>query len=82
MAVTTNYYTKNKKGSVCMQYNKERLEITLMAQHNERKPRDQHIYCPKCDVFMWIHKHLGKLCRFCGYSRTEILDTISKRELA
>ena len=62
-------------------YNKERLEGILKAQHLERNPRDQQIYCPKCEIYIWIHKKFGKLCRICGYSRTEIIDTLSKKDL-
>lgn len=64
-----------------MKYNQERLEDIIQAQHEERNPRDQQIYCPKCDVEIWIHKKYGKLCRLCGFSRTEILHTLRKSEL-
>jgi len=62
-------------------YNKERLEEILKAQHLERNPRDQQIFCPKCEFSMWIHKKFGKLCRFCGFSQTKILDTLTKKEI-
>ena len=51
-------------------------ELMDLTAGDRNKPRTCQIHCGKCDIYMWIPRNVSKACRFCGFTRTGVVDTI------